>query len=109
MRSAMCSPIAWHLARPRPHCSTQRVVDLDRGSMIRSTWMKESPRARGICAFTWAMTTRAACAAALVTSTLDAEAAEAVLVGRRDLDDGDVDREDPFRKSRGISERKIGM
>ena len=55
--------------------------------------MKESPSTRGIRSLTWAMTMRAQSAAALGGERLHAEAHEAVLVGGRDLDDGDIERE----------------
>ncbi len=56
--------------------------------------MKESPRVRGICSLTSAMMTFADSAGCLGQSHFHAQAAEAMLIRRRDMDDGHIQRQD---------------
>ena len=78
----------------------------------RLTWMKESPRVRGICSLTSAMMILADSAGDLRQTDFHAQGAEAMLIGRRDMDHGHIQRQNAVLEQQGEfrkqDRRKIG-
>jgi len=73
-----------------------------------STWISPSPCVRGMRGFTWAMTVRAVCTAARVTSTDTPSEQKPCRSGGETWMSATSSGRSPPRNSSGTSERKTG-